>query len=147
MQVTHAEQMKRIARHVAVAPRRPRELRFVTWTLKYNRCHWLEVLRLEQHYARAELSAKLVAGVFVVAEPRNITRFAITRTGLPERPHELRIGEPATRFPLPNGRVELARVNGAWRVMDEGDPAERTGKRPGLQGPIDDAFTTPFLCV
>ena len=22
-----------------------------------------------------------------------------------------------------------------------------TGKRPGLQGPIDDAFTTPFLCV
>jgi hypothetical protein len=22
-----------------------------------------------------------------------------------------------------------------------------TGKRPGLQGPIDDAFATPFLCV
>ena len=22
-----------------------------------------------------------------------------------------------------------------------------SGKRPGLQGPIDDAFTTPFLCV
>jgi len=33
--------------------------------------------------------------------------------------------------------------DGAWRA------AERTseGKRPGLQGPIDDAFSAPFLCV
>jgi len=32
-------------------------------------------------------------------------------------------------------------------MMDRHVQAERTGKRPGLQGPIDDAFTTPFLCV
>lgn len=75
--VTHAEQMRRIAEHVVATPRRPRELRFVTWTLKYNRCHWLEVLGLDRHYARAELSAKLVDGVVNLDEPRNITRFAI----------------------------------------------------------------------
>jgi pimeloyl-ACP methyl ester carboxylesterase len=145
--VTHAKQMKRIAAHVAAAPRRPRELRFVTWTLKYNRCHWLEVIKLKQHYARAELSAKLVDGVLFVAEPENITQFSVMKTGLSERPRTMRIGSSATEFPLPHDRVEMARINGAWHMMDRHVQAERTGKRPGLQGPIDDAFTTPFLCV
>jgi pimeloyl-ACP methyl ester carboxylesterase len=145
--VTHAKQMKRIAAHVAAAPRRPRELRFVTWTLKYNRCHWLEVIKLKQHYACAELSAKLVDGVLIVAEPENITQFSVMKTGLSERPRTMRIGSSATEFPLPHDRVEMARINGAWHMMDRHVQAERTGKRPGLQGPIDDAFTTPFLCV
>ncbi len=145
--VTHAEQMKRIARHVATAPRRPNNLRFVTWTLKYNRCHWLEVLQLEQHYARAELSAKLVNDVLVVAEPKNITRFAIRTDELPNRPQTLRIGSSATALAIPDGQVELSRVEGTWQISDKSGPAQRTGKRPGLQGPIDDAFTTPFLCV
>lgn len=144
--VTHARQMQLIAGHVAAAPRRPRDLRFVTWTLKYNRCHWLEVLQLEQHYARAEFSAKLVDDVLVVAEPKNITRIAITPTGLPERPQRMRIGSSATEFPLSDSRVELVRRDDVWQILDERS-AERTGKRPGLQGPIDDAFTTPFVCV
>ena len=145
--VTHAEQMRRIAEHVAAAPRRPSELRFVTWTLKYNRCHWLEILGLEQHYARAEFSAKLADGVLVIAEPRNITRFAIRPDELPEQPERIRIGESGSEFPFPTGRVELVRVNGKWQLVDEGSQPKPTGKRPGLQGPIDDAFTTPFLCV
>lgn len=145
--VTHAEQMRRIAEHTAVAPRRPRELRFVTWTLKYNRCHWLEVLQLEQHYARAGLSAKLADGVLVVAEPQNITRFAIRSSELPERPRTIRVGASGSEFPLPEGRVELVRVDGKWQLVDEKNQAKPGDKRPGLQGPIDDAFTTPFLCV
>ena len=145
--VTHAEQMHRIAEHVAAAPRQPRELRFVTWTLKYNRCHWLEVLQLERHYSRAELSAKLADGVLVIDEPRNITRFAINGSEHPERPSRLRIGSSATEFLIPSGRLELARHAGKWQIGDETSRGLRTGKRPGLQGPIDDAFTAPFLCV
>lgn len=145
--VTHAAQMKRIAAHVRVAPRRPRELRFVTWTLKYNRCHWLEIIQLERHYVRAELSAKLVDGVLAVAEPKNIKRFAIRKTGLPERPRRVRIGLSGTEIPFEDDQVELVRVNGRWQIVRESGQPERAGKRPGLQGPIDDAFTTPFLCV
>ncbi len=145
--VTHAEQMKRIATHVAVAPRRPRDLRFVTWTLKYNRCHWLEIQQLGQHYARAELSARLVDGVLVVDEPQNITRFSIRSSELPERPRKIRVGTSASEFQFPEGRVELERIAGKWQLMDEEIHTKSSGKRPGLQGPIDDAFTTPFLCV
>ena len=145
--VTHAEQMRRIAEHVDAAPRRPRELRFVTWTLKYNRCHWLEVLQLERHYARSELSAKLVEGGVIVEEPRNITRFAIDVASLSERPHRLRIGAEEYVVPDKGDRIESVRVDGRWRIINNDDQAAITGKRPGVQGPIDDAFTSPFLCV
>ena len=58
--VTHAEQMKRIGEYAGKGiNHQPSEIRFVTWTLKYSRCHWLQVLGLEKHYARAELSARL----------------------------------------------------------------------------------------
>jgi len=113
--VTHAEQMRRIAEYATAAPRRPRELRFVTWTLKYKRCHWLEVLQLEQHYARAELSAKLTDGVLVVAEPQNIKRFAIRTSELPERPRRIQVGASVKEFLFPDGRVELERVDGKWQ--------------------------------
>lgn len=146
--VTHAEQMRRIAEHVADAPRRPSELRFVTWTLKYNRCHWLEVLQLDQHYARAELSAKLVSGRLMIDEPRNISRFAILVSALPERAKWLRIGVSSTEILVPDTeRIELARRDDGWGIAEEQPAARRNRKRPGLQGPIDDAFTEPFLCV
>jgi pimeloyl-ACP methyl ester carboxylesterase len=149
--VTHAEQLRRIGEHVAAAPRRPRELRFVTWTLKYNRCHWLEVLQLERHYARAEVSARLADDVLIVDEPRNITRFAIVNAQLPSSPATLRIGAADLPFPRPvpatDGRIVLARRDGQWRIEPATAGARHRGKRPGLQGPIDDAFTTPFLCV
>lgn len=151
--VTHAEQMRRIAEHVAAAPRRPRELRFVTWTLKYNRCHWLEVLGLDQHYARAEIAAKLVDDTLVIDQPKNINRFAIRRMRLPATPKKLRIGKSELSFPQDLGPVDyqvifFRRGDQWWNESEEGnDTNHQARKRPGLQGPIDDAFTSPFLCV
>lgn len=151
--VTHTEQMRRIAEHVAAAPRRPRELRFVTWTLKYNRCHWLEILGLDQHYARAEISAKLVDDTLIIDEPRNINRFAIWAMRLPATPQKVRIGNSELAFPQSFAPVDrlvvFIRQGNQWRNEDEIDDIvdRRTWKRPGLQGPIDDAFTSPFLCV
>ena len=149
--VTHAEQMQRIAEYVSAGRRQPRELRFVTWTLKYNRCHWLEVLGLERHYVRAELSAKLQDETLVFEEPRNMTRFAIVESQLPTRPTILRVGTSEMPFPKPspggNDRTVVVRNESGWKIEDGPAANSRTDKRPGLQGPIDDAFTSPFLCV
>jgi hypothetical protein len=58
--VTFAEQMRHIGAYCAAGlDRRPRRLRFVTWTLKYSRCHWLQLLGLERHYERTEVFALL----------------------------------------------------------------------------------------
>lgn len=149
--VTHAEQMRRIAPYVAAGiERHPRELRFVTWTLKYGRCRWLQVLGLERHYERAEFAARLNGATLEIAEPKNITRFAISVGQLPAKPTTFRIGTQELAVPTqlpPSGEVAIARSAQGWRIVDDTTNSAEQGKRPGLQGPIDDAFTRPFLCV
>src|SRR5262249_10358525 len=66
--------------------------------------------------------------------PKNIAAFRLTG-----RWPKVRIGQAT----MPGG-VDPAfrRQDGKWiegRALN--------GKRPGLQGPIDDAFSSPFLCV
>jgi pimeloyl-ACP methyl ester carboxylesterase len=150
---THKEQMRRIQQHAAKGlDRLPRHIRFVTWTLKYSRCHWLQVLGLEEHYARGELEATLADdGAVEVKEPRNITRFAILPPVL-ERAAPLRVGGQPVELPArQKGAVArgivIGKRDGKWACLGDVASAKLEGKRPGLQGPIDDAFTTPFLCV
>ena len=132
----------------------PDHVRFVTWTLKYSRCHWLQVLGLDEHYARAELDARVDGdGTVEVAEPRNVTRFAILPPVADGRETRVRVGGAAVPVPERRGGPERAGIvlgkrDGRWVYLGELDDLElQDGKRPGLQGPIDDAFTTPFLCV
>jgi hypothetical protein len=137
--VTHAEQMKRIKEYTDKGlNHQPSEIRFVTWTLKYSKCHWLQVLGLEKHYARAEISARLKDDAIEVDEPKNITRFSV----LPLRP-KLRIGEIEIKLPEGETARVISRTDKGWALSSE----PLAGKRPGLQGPIDDAFTERFLCV
>ncbi|MCE9533284.1 MAG: PHB depolymerase family esterase [Planctomycetes bacterium] len=152
--VTHKEQMKRIGEYVAKGlDHAPKHLRFVTWTLKYSRCHWLQVLGLEEHYAREELEASVTDdGTIEVKEPKNITRFAILPPMLQGAKPRLRVGGREVTLPARDkGEGEfkpvIERRDGNWVYVDGLDIAKLPGKRPGVQGPIDDAFATPFLCV
>jgi hypothetical protein len=43
--------------------------------------------------------------------------------------------------------VILTRDENGWRQISNDGPLLKHGKRPGVQGPIDDAFATRFLCV
>jgi hypothetical protein len=136
---THKEQMRLIGEHVAKGlDPAPPEVHFVTWTLKYNRCFWVELLRLKEHYARAEIRARLREGTIEVEEPRNIRSFALHRPAARVRVGKSDI-DTAGKQP-----IFLEERDGAWRLVEKFSLDE---KRPGLQGPIDDAFSAPFLCV
>ncbi|HVE42289.1 MAG TPA: prolyl oligopeptidase family serine peptidase [Planctomycetota bacterium] len=147
---TFKEQMRAIGEYAAKGlDRSPRSVRFVTWSLCYNRCHWVEVLGLQQHYARAELCARLGPdGSVEVDEPRNITRFALTEPALRAPGTRLTIG--GIPVALPQGErprsIAFERRDGRWVRAGDVAPA-LLAKRPGLQGPIDDAFAKRFLCV
>jgi pimeloyl-ACP methyl ester carboxylesterase len=152
--VTFGEQMRRIAEISAPGLNRaPKHIRFVTWTLKYNKCHWIEILGLGQHYARAEVEATMAAdGTIDMAEPKNVTRFAILPPMLQEVNPRMTIGGKPVRLPSHRGKeasegVVITLRNGRWLYAGFTQTAALSGKRPHLQGPIDDAFTTPFLCV
>lgn len=145
----HAEQMRRIAEHAQRGlDRTPRRLRFVTWTLKYSQCHWLQLLALDQHLQRAEIKATRLDGddTIEISQLDNIRTFAIDASRFPKFPTTIRIHDQS--IPLEGaGRVYLTRTGKGWRQLAGDDSLFHTGKRPGLQGPVDDAFGSRFLCV
>jgi hypothetical protein len=152
--VTHREQMRRIGEYAAKGlDHAPRELHFVTWTLKYNRCHWLELLALNKHYERAEIVAKSGDdGTVEVSMVTNICRFAIRPPMLQTPNAKLRVGGVQVVLPTRTSGdtppvMVFALENGKWKFAGLRDSPAVAGKRPGIQGPIDDAFTAPFLCV
>ncbi|NBV20957.1 MAG: hypothetical protein EBS05_03045 [Proteobacteria bacterium] len=151
--VTHREQMRRIGEFTAKGlEHTKRDLRFVTWTLKYNRCHWLELLALGEHYERAEILAKAADdGSVEVSLTKNITQFAIHPPMLVSPSAKVRIGGTEVDLPKRSGGEPQALVFllelGKWKVAGTRSSVALTGKRPGVQGPIDDAFASPFLCV
>lgn len=143
---THTEQMRRIGEYVTKGlDHDPKQMRFVTWTLKYNRCHWLELLKLGRHYERAEFRATVGDDdLLEVIEVRNITRFAVHRPVSKMRIAGQDVALPA--HPREKALV-FSKTSGAWKCDGLRDEITLTGKQPGLQGPIDDAFASPFLCV
>lgn len=148
---TFAEQMRRIAVYTERGRNTlPAKLRFVTWTLKYPRCYWVQLEGLEKHYQRAEIQGNFTESdnTLHLEEPLNITRFSLLPP-LVNRP-QLRLFIAGNAIPLPKSpqnRLVLERKGETWQIVGHPEREAKPMKRPRLQGPIDDAFTTPFLCV
>jgi predicted esterase len=133
----------------------PERVRFVTYTLKYPTCDWVEVLGLDRHYERSLVDAtKTEAGFTVQTANVRALRLGL----LPEAvmPLVVRIdGQDVSARPSPAGQgradVYLERKAGRWgavlpqRLLT--DRQRHVQKVSGLQGPIDDAFIDSFLCV
>ncbi|HUE15481.1 MAG TPA: hypothetical protein VMR25_15050 [Planctomycetaceae bacterium] len=87
-----------------------------------------------------------------VMEPKNITRFAILDPALQSSAPKLRVAGQVVPLPVldagsgPRQSV-IGKRDGGWAYLGELGTVKLVGKRPGLQGPIDDAFATRFLCV
>jgi hypothetical protein len=134
----------------------------VTRTLKYDRCEWLTIEALEEHYTRAELDATIRDDRTVeVKEPVNVVRFSVP-SALLARKSKVSIGR--TEFPVPERLTHLGsqtfdKKDGKWvwpkqpafndNIREDRDdsPVPDAAKRNSQQGPIDDAFTSRFLCV
>jgi predicted esterase len=132
----------------------PQQVHFTTFTLKYSRCDWVDILGLDQHYQRAEVDATRTETGFKV-KTKNVRAL---RLRLPEGEINPQVAQidgqelSAQASTLEGGRsVYFRKENGKWtNVMPQviqTDQARRLQKMRGLQGPIDDAFMDGFLCV
>jgi hypothetical protein len=136
----------------------PRKVRFTTWTLRYNRMHWITVDALNQHWSRARVDAEWDASQNVIqAVTTNIT--ALTMEFAPGQ-YPLELTESAILIidgqkltgPKPfsdrSFKAQFARVGQNWIAAPgrEENP-EHVRKKHGLQGPIDDAFMDSFIMV
>jgi len=133
----------------------PAGVRLVTQTLRYNRQAWVQVDGLEAHWKTARVEARLASDERVEISTDNVSRLVLSMpSGLcPLRPN----GNPTVVIDgdeLTGARVRTDRsweslfvkALGKWRAVGRFKFAG-LAKRPGLQGPIDDAFINRFLMV
>jgi len=133
-------------------PTHSAEIHLATTTLADARVGWVEALGLGEHFCparvdagRAEEGGKAV----ITATTANMTAVAFHVDPAPHMIHidgvVLDVEDRPAGDPLVVARKEL-HPDGAWRIAMADDlPPMR--KRPGLTGPIDDAFTKPFIVV
>jgi hypothetical protein len=128
----------------------PDKVRFVTYTLRYPGCAWVQLLGLDQHYEQARVEAERTEQGYTV-KTANVRRLQLLMPPTPPRSITLRIDgqEFAAR---PHGAaLYLDKQNGQWQaVLPQRlaiDLLRQPRKVAGVTGPIDDAFTAPFLCV
>lgn len=135
----------------------PPRIRFCTWTLKYNRMHWIVVEGLEQHWERAFVDAEIALGdnsIRVTTRNVSLLTFAFEPGQCPldhARPPRVFIdGHKPSTPGIGSDRSWTARfrkVGSRWEKLESADEPTKLRKRHGLQGPIDDAFTDSFLIV
>jgi predicted esterase len=136
-------------------PEYPARVRFVTHTLRYGTCDWVEILALDKHYERTLVDAQRTEAGFKV-KTANVRALHLTLAV--DAPGDVEIaidGQDlkARSWPGPGGtfHIYLQRRAERWtatlpqRLLTQA--ARQPRKSAGLQGPIDDAFMDSFLCV
>jgi pimeloyl-ACP methyl ester carboxylesterase len=127
-----------IRKALETADRAPDHVRCVTYTTRFNRCHWFAFDGLDAHYQRAEVDAARSDDLKkYTVTTKNISRLTVTAA-------------PAT-YTI-NGETLSGRANPTFEKVDgrwKAGASHPSGLRKihGLQGPIDDAFLDSFVVV
>ena len=135
-----------LAQAAARGKRTPAKVRFVTRTTRYAQSFWVRVDGLERMYEEAEVVAER-DGKTIQATTRNVSRLVFEDAGAAA---SVEIDGQTVRLPvLHTSAVYLGKEGDRWAAYESEAAVRGKGlvKRPGLQGPIDDAFTGPFLVV
>jgi len=135
----------------------PSKVRFTTWTLRYAECLWVKLEGMGKHWERARIDAEIDAPAQAVrASTANATALAFQfAPGLcvldPTRPVKVTIDNSTLFVPAPQSdrswTARFRRDRKGWVVVTDSEDPAALAKRPGLQGPIDDAFLDAFLMV
>jgi hypothetical protein len=136
----------------------PSRIHFVTYTLKYFSCDWVRIEGLEHHYQRASVDAERTDDGFKVQTSNVRVLHLVLWPGASLQGVLVQIDgqriEAQPYLPSPGDpslHLYLERRDGRWKtVLPQKllvEHLRKPRKMSGLQGPIDDAFMTPFLCV
>lgn len=154
----HADSLRDIERRLAGLAKAgrqdlPRRVEFATFTLKYNRMHWVEITGLEEHWRQARVAAAFAGFNRLRITTENVRGLLLSMPAgtCPfdlRRPVTVEIDGEAYRGPQP-------KTDRSWSfhvyngdLCDTKIPTQgQIVKRKNLQGPIDDAFMDSFIVV
>ncbi|MCI0705610.1 MAG: hypothetical protein L0241_31505, partial [Planctomycetia bacterium] len=125
-----------------------REIRFTTFTLRYNESPWVRVEALGRHWERATVNAELLGNTAPVIKTENVTAIRLTPFDTIGALTITLDGQKFT-YRMEEKIIEpgFRKVDGKW-VEEKAAPAGMgLVKKHGLQGPIDDAFMDSFIMV
>ena len=135
----------------------PRQIRFTTWTLQYNRMRWVVVDGLEKHWERARVDAAVDGDHTVRAKTVNVSAVSFemgTAASLLNPASKVTVELDGQMLTVPGAlsdgswTVHFSKNAGKWRLADvSGAEATSLRKRHDLQGPIDNAFMDSFVMV
>ena len=132
-------------------PAVPRTVIFETYTLRYNKAAWVEILGLKRHWEKAKVAATIAQPNLIRVATENVSAFRLN-FGPGEYPYD---GFDWTVNVTPKELISTIdftdppkrQSDGSFSLTFGETNAKGLAKRPGLQGPIDDAFTDSFLMV
>ena len=126
-------------------PQNPEKIRFVTYTLRYNKLHWLTVEGMGKHWEQARVEGEARAGN-VTLTTKNVTALSLRLPALPNEGRTKNLwGVTIDGQKLGAGTRFARGADGRWKR--EKKAPKGTFKIHGLQGPIDDAFNERFVFV
>ena len=133
----------------------PRQVKFTTFTLRYNEAFWVTIDGLEEHWERGRVDAEYDASMNHI----KVATTGLTALSVVFQPgqYPLDITRPAVVIldgqslagPRPfsdrSFTASFRKEGKRWRLVD--GAATGLVKKHGLQGPIDDAFMDSFMFV
>ncbi len=136
-------------------PRVPPRVRFVTYSLRYDRSYWVKIDGMEEHWKKASVDAELGRGAADLSvRTANVSAFTLT-FGPGDCPFvfstrpTIQIDGAVVKAKPPRSdhswSASFVKTAKGWQVGSR--DTKTLAKRHGLQGPIDDAFLDSFLMV
>lgn len=134
----------------------PTKVRLTTYTLKYPDMHWLHLTGLERHWEKAVVNAEIKDSLTVVIDTQNVTSLSLVMEsgecpldqGM--NPNIIINGQRLVAEKVQSDKswnVSLCKKGDHWEMGNVGNTGVILKKKPGLQGPIDDAFMDRFVIV
>ncbi len=133
----------------------PKEVRFTTWSLRYNQMGWVTVDGLEHHWNCARVNAQISGADSVSVTTTNVSALTLSMpAGLcpletVHRPRVMIDGRAVEGAPVASDRswtAHFQKTSSGWQAIPSTDNGPLR-KQHGLQGPIDDAFMDSFIMV
>ncbi len=142
--------LARIARNDPPSPRK--QIDFVTFLLRYHSSDWLSVEGLQEQFSLGRVRAEIVGDHSIRVSADGITRLRLnfSESGWPGDSATVMLDIDGQKLEVSDDgkakglQCEIYR-DGEWKA--ETLFAKTLRKRPGMQGPIDDAFCERFVFV
>jgi hypothetical protein len=120
----------------------PKEVHLTTYTLRYPQSAWVRIEGMEHHWQRADVRARMEAGGKAILATTNVTALSLTARDLVSMTIDGQTLKPTIQSG--ESRLGFHKEGSHWAI---GPGGKALSKRPGLIGPIDDAFMDSFLFV